>query len=59
MTGIISLEHDMAIYWVVATFFLAGFLFLRRIVHSLFGPVLKAIRENEPRATSLGYRIDH
>ena len=38
--------------------FLAGFLFIHRIVHSPFGQVLKAIRENEPRAISLGYRTD-
>src|SRR5579872_5174284 len=57
--GFISLEHDMAIYWVVAVIFLAGFLFLHRIVHSPFGQVLKAIRENEPRTTSLGYRTDN
>ena len=56
--GIISLDGDMTIYWVVAIIFLAGFLLIHRIVHSPFGQVLKAIRENEPRATSLGYRTD-
>ena len=56
--GIISLDKDMSIYWVVAFVFLAGFLLIHRIVHSPFGQVLKAIRENEPRATSLGYRTD-
>jgi branched-chain amino acid transport system permease protein len=54
----ISLENDMAMYWVVAAVFLAGFLLIHRIIHSPFGQVLKAIRENEPRATSLGYRTD-
>ena len=56
--GIIPLDNDMAMYWVVAVIFLAGFLFLHRVVHSPFGQVLKAIRENEPRATSLGYRAN-
>jgi branched-chain amino acid transport system permease protein len=54
----ISLDNDMAMYWVVAAVFLAGFLLIHRIIHSPFGQVLKAIRENEPRATSLGYRTD-
>ena len=38
--------------------FLAGFLLIYRIIHSPFGQVLKAIRENEPRAISLGYDVD-
>ncbi len=41
-----------------AAVFLAGFLLVHRIIHSPFGQVLKGIRENEPRATSLGYRTD-
>ena len=45
-------------YWVVAVVFLGGFLLIHRIVHSPFGQILKAIRDNEPRATSLGYRTD-
>ena len=56
--GLIPLDKDMTIYWVVAFIFLAGFLLIHRVVHSPFGQVLKAIRENEPRATSLGYRTD-
>lgn len=56
--GVISMQSDMHIYWLVAIVFLAGFLFIHRVVHSPFGQVLKAIRENEPRATSLGYRTD-
>jgi branched-chain amino acid transport system permease protein len=56
--GLFSLDGDMAMYWVVAAIFLAGFLLIHRIVHSPFGQVLKAIRENEPRAISLGYRVD-
>ena len=56
--GLISMENDMAIYWMVAGVFLIGFLLIFRIIHSPFGQVLKAIRENEPRAISLGYRVD-
>jgi branched-chain amino acid transport system permease protein len=48
----------MTMYWLVAGIFLAGFLLIHRIVHSPFGQVLKAIRENEPRTTSLGYKTD-
>jgi branched-chain amino acid transport system permease protein len=56
--GVIPLDNDMAMYWLVAAVFLGGFLLIHRIIHSPFGQVLKAIRENEPRATSLGYRTD-
>ncbi len=56
--GLIDLRNDMAMYVVVLVIFLAGFLFIYRIVHSPFGEVLKAIRENEPRAISLGYKTD-
>ncbi len=56
--GLISLQNDMTMYVVVAIIFLATFLLIHRIVHSPFGQILKAIRENEPRATSLGYRTD-
>ncbi|MDJ0388226.1 branched-chain amino acid ABC transporter permease [Roseomonas sp. E05] len=56
--GLIDLRADMSLYWLVAVIFLAGFLFISRVVHSPFGQVLKAIRENEPRAVSLGYRVD-
>jgi branched-chain amino acid transport system permease protein len=56
--GIISLSSDMTMYWFVAAVFVACFLLIHRIVHSPFGQVLKAIRENEPRTTSLGYRTD-
>ncbi len=56
--GLISLKSDMAMYVVVAVVFLFGFLLIHRIVHSPFGQILKAIRENEPRATSLGYRTN-
>jgi branched-chain amino acid transport system permease protein len=56
--GVLNLNNDMTMYWVVAAVFVAGFLLVHRIIHSPFGQVLKAIRENEPRATSLGYRTD-
>jgi branched-chain amino acid transport system permease protein len=56
--GFISMQSDMASYTLVAVLFLIGFLFIHRVVHSPFGQVLKAIRENEPRAISLGYRVD-
>ena len=46
-------------YYVVAAIFLIGFAIIFRTVHSPFGQVLKAIRENEPRAVSLGYKTDH
>ena len=56
--GIWSLESDIAMYYFVLVAFALVFLFIRRIVHSPFGQVLKAIRENEPRAVSLGYAVD-
>ena len=56
--GFIDLSNDMTMYWVVAAVFVGGFLMIHRIIHSPFGQVLKGIRENEPRATSLGYRTD-
>jgi len=55
---LISTQSDMSLYWFVALVFLAGFLLIHRIIHSPFGQVLQAIRENEPRAISLGYRVD-
>ncbi len=56
--GVISLQSDMSMYWFTAAVFLVFFLLIHRTVHSPFGQVLKAIRENEPRATSLGYRTN-
>ena len=56
--GLIDLSNIVAMYIVVAAIFLGGFLLIFRIVHSPFGHVLKAIRENEARATSLGYDTD-
>ncbi|GAC1537502.1 MAG: branched-chain amino acid ABC transporter permease [Polyangiales bacterium] len=59
LLGLVDLQSTTAMYFVVLTIFLAGFLFLYRVIHSPFGEVLKAIREHEPRATSLGYRVQH
>jgi branched-chain amino acid transport system permease protein len=56
--GLISLEPNLTLYWVVLAIFLLGFFFIVRVIHSPFGQVLKAVRENEPRAVSLGYRAD-
>lgn len=56
--GLIPLQSDTAMYYFVAAVFLLCFLFISRIVHSPFGQVLKMIRENEPRAISLGYQVD-
>ena len=56
--GLFDLRNDLVLYYVVAAIFVAAFLLIYRIVHSPFGQVLKAIRENEPRAVSLGYRVD-
>ena len=55
MFGFIDLSNTLVMYYVVLAIFFAAFLFIYRIVHSPFGQVLKAIRENEPRAISLGY----
>ncbi|HLI11782.1 MAG TPA: branched-chain amino acid ABC transporter permease [Alphaproteobacteria bacterium] len=57
--GLIDLSHMMVVYFFVLVVFLAGFLLIYRTIHSPFGQVLKAIRENEPRALSLGYKVDH
>ena len=55
MFGFLDLSNTLVMYYVVLAIFLVAFLFIYRIVHSPFGQVLKAIRENEPRAVSLGY----
>ena len=57
--GVISLAEDRTLYWLVAAIFLFGILAIYRIIHSPFGQVLKAIREHEPRAISLGYPTNH
>ena len=57
MFGILNLQDMMTMYYVVLAIFLAGFLLICRVIYSPFGQVLKAIRENEPRAISLGYNV--
>jgi branched-chain amino acid transport system permease protein len=56
--GLLPLESDTTMYYVVVAIFVACFLGISRIVTSPFGQVLKMIRENEPRAVSLGYEVD-
>jgi branched-chain amino acid transport system permease protein len=58
LLGLIGLGNDRVMYYFVLAVFVAVFIFIRRIVHSPFGQVLKAIRANEPRAISLGYKVD-
>ena len=58
LLGLLSLESDTVLYYVVVAIFVGTFLAISRIVTSPFGQVLKMIRENEPRAISLGYRVD-
>jgi branched-chain amino acid transport system permease protein len=52
--GLVDLSNPFAMYYLVLAVFLGGFLLIFRVIHSPFGNVLKAIRENEPRAISLG-----
>jgi branched-chain amino acid transport system permease protein len=56
--GLIDLNNMMNMYYFVLAVFVAALLFLYRVVHSPFGQVLKAIRDNEPRAISLGYQVE-
>ncbi len=55
--GVVDLGHDLAMYYFVLAIFLAGFAIIYRAIHSPFGQVLAAIRDNEARATSLGYDV--
>jgi branched-chain amino acid transport system permease protein len=55
--GLIDLSDNMTMYYFVLAVFLGGFWLIHRTVYSPFGQILKAIRENEPRATSLGYDV--
>jgi branched-chain amino acid transport system permease protein len=57
--GVIDLGDTMTMYAFVLVIFLAGFTIIYRVIHSPFGAVLTAIRENEVRAISLGYNTDH
>jgi branched-chain amino acid transport system permease protein len=58
LLGLLPLRSDRVMYYLVLAAFIAVFAFIRRVVHSPYGQVLKAIRENEPRAISLGYDIN-
>ena len=57
--GFLDLSDTNTMYYFVLAIFAAAFWLIYRTIHSPFGQVLKAIRENEPRAISLGYRVDH
>ena len=57
LLGILPLQSDTTMYYLVLAVFLGVLLLIRRIVHSPFGQVLKAIRDNEQRAISLGYEV--
>ncbi|SIQ64743.1 branched-chain amino acid ABC transporter permease [Marinobacterium stanieri] len=56
--GMIDLSDNINMYYFVLAVFLFGFWLIHRTIHSPFGQVLKAIRENEPRAVSLGYNVN-
>ncbi|MGO1500657.1 MAG: branched-chain amino acid ABC transporter permease [Marinobacter sp.] len=56
--GFIDLNHSLTMYYFVFAIFLIGFGIIHRTIHSPFGEVLQAIRENEPRALSLGYDVE-
>jgi branched-chain amino acid transport system permease protein len=58
LAGLLPLNNDLVFYYVVLAIFCIGFLIIYRTIHSPFGQVLKAIRENEARAISLGYAVD-
>ena len=56
--GVLDLSKPLVLFYVVLAIFMAGFLLIYRTINSPFGEILKAIRENEPRAISLGYRTN-
>jgi branched-chain amino acid transport system permease protein len=56
--GLIDLSNDLTLYFVVLAIVFGGLLLIYRIIHSPFGQALKAIRDNEPRAVSLGYKVN-
>ena len=57
--GVLALDSNLTLYFVVLAIVTLGLLVIYRVVNSPFGQVLKAIRENEARAISLGYRVNH
>ena len=56
--GLVDLSNDLTLYFVVLLIVFGGLMLVYRIVHSPFGQVLKAIRDNEPRSISLGYKVN-
>lgn len=56
--GVLDLRNDISMYYTALLICVAAFLFIARVVHSPFGQALKAIKDNEPRAVSLGYHPD-
>ncbi|MBC3908886.1 branched-chain amino acid ABC transporter permease [Undibacterium umbellatum] len=58
LLGAVDLSSDLTLYYFVLAIAIAGFAIVMRTVHSPFGQVLKAVKENEPRAISLGYDVD-
>ncbi len=58
LLGLVNLDDDMAMYYFTYAIVIGGFWIIYRTIHSPFGQVLKAIRENEARALSLGYDVD-
>jgi len=58
LLGVVPLDRPLTLYYVVYAIFLIGFFVIYRTIHSPFGHVLRSIRENEPRALSLGYDVD-
>jgi len=58
LLGSLDLSSDLSLYYVVLAIAIAGFALIVRTIHSPFGQVLKAVKENEPRAVSLGYDVD-
>jgi branched-chain amino acid transport system permease protein len=58
LLGMLDLGNDLTMYYVVMAICIAGFALIVRIIHSPFGQVLNAVKENEPRAISLGYDVD-
>jgi branched-chain amino acid transport system permease protein len=59
LLGLVDLHNDLAMYYVVMAIAVAGIALIVRIVHSPFGQVLRMIKDNEPRALSLGYEVSH
>ncbi|MDR3470565.1 MAG: branched-chain amino acid ABC transporter permease [Devosia sp.] len=56
--GLLDLSDDLSLYFVVLAITFGGMLAIYRVIHSPFGQVLKAIRDNEPRAISIGYKVN-